>query len=180
MTALATSADVEAQLGRSMTSAEEERVEAVLRAASVRARIRTGRNFTPGDYTSERSVRRGRVTLPEAVATVTEVRGVYSDGTTQVIDSDAWTLRRNTLYGLTCWCLVEIDYTVSADVPEEIVDAVAAIAATRLENPSAGGAAESETVGPFTIRYRDGSTALVTESEVFARWAVLPGPIFVV
>jgi hypothetical protein len=180
MAALATSADVEAQLGRSLTSAEEERVEAALRYASVRARIRTGRQFTPGTYTSERSVRNGRVAMPETVASVEEVRVVYSDGSTEVVDEDAWVLRRNTIYGLTYHCRVEVDYTVSADVPEDIVDAVAAIAAHRVQNPGVAGAAESETVGPFTIRYRDGSSALTTEAEVFARFAApLAGPIVI-
>jgi hypothetical protein len=175
--ALATSADVEAQLGRSLTSDEEERVDALLNAASVRARSRTGRQFTAGDYTVERSVDfRGRVRLPETVDSVSEVRAVYNDGTTEVIDEDAWTLRGNTIYNLTYWCRVEVDYTVSADIPDDIIAAVAAIAASGLSMSADG--VQSETIGGFTIRYRDGSTALTTEAEVFRLYAAPSlGPI---
>lgn len=177
MAALATSADVEAQLGRSLTSDEEERVDALLRSASARARIRTRRNFTPGTYTVTRKVDyKGRVRLPETVASVTSVSAVYSDGTDDELDEDAWTLRGNVLYGLGYWCEVEVTYVVSEDVPEEIVDAVAAIVANGIGTSDPG--VQSETIGGFTIRYRDGTTAVTTEAEIFDRWAAPSlGPI---
>ena len=60
MAALATSADVEAQLGRSLTSDEEERVDSLLNWASQVARRASRRQFSAGTYTVARQVRRGR------------------------------------------------------------------------------------------------------------------------
>lgn len=170
MTALATSADVEAQLGRSLTSEESARIGALLDRASAQARRVTGRAFTAGDYTVTRTVRDGKVSLGETVDEVTAVRAINQyDGTTETLDTDSWTVRGNVVYGLSYWCEVEVDFTVTADVPADLVAEVAALAGAWLETPTTN--VESETTGPFTVRYKDGSSATASSTELFRTFA---------
>ncbi len=150
-TALAASTDVVAALGRALNTEEAARVASLLLLASAAVETQTGYRFAPGDYTIARSVRRCRVKLPAKVATVAEVREVDQwDGSAAVVDESAWTLRGNTVWTSSAR-FVEVDFTVDADVPTEIVTLVAAIVGNTLAMPAAG--ASSETVGPFQISY---------------------------
>lgn len=73
---LATSADVEARLGRALTDPESLRVDALLRDASavVRGRNQTGQDFTRATTTVRRRILDGHVVLPQRpVNSVTSV-----------------------------------------------------------------------------------------------------------
>lgn len=149
-TALATPSDVEAALGRTLTAEEETRANALLLLASAAVEDATGYRFTPGDYTVSRTVRRCRVVLPAKVESVEEVREVDQwDGSAELVDESAWTLRGNTVW--TSARFVEVDFTVSAEVPNEIVTLVGAIVANTMAMPAAGVA--SETTGPYAVSY---------------------------
>ena len=88
MAALAIISDVEAGLGRSLTTAEIPRANALLALASahVESGDVTGYRFAPGAYTVGRKVRDGKVKLPAKVATVAAVRAVdQSNGAVTVL-----------------------------------------------------------------------------------------------
>jgi hypothetical protein len=162
--ALASSSDVEASLGRSLTSTEEERVERLLAGASLLARDISRRPFEAGDYTVTRLVRGDRVHLPE-VATVTEVRAVDADGTATVLSD--YTHRGKTIYGLAGYRDVEVDYTVASDyeVPDDVVGAVADMVAAVFTAPAPADVA-SQAAGPFAVTYRTSAGTLVADGVV--------------
>lgn len=149
-TALAASTDVAAAIGRTLTAEESARVDGLILLASASVEDWTGYRFAPGDYTVSRTVRGRRVPLPATVESVNEVRDVDQwDGSAEVIDEDDWTLRASTIW--TSARFVEVDFTVEAEVPEEVVALVASIAANTIAMPAAGVA--SEATGPFSVSY---------------------------
>jgi hypothetical protein len=157
MTALATSEDVEAAIGRTLTADEITRAdENLIPLASAYVQDWTGFRFAPGEYTVGRLARHGRVVLPASVATVDEVREIdQCDGsvTTLTLTTD-YTVRGRTVYGLGS-AFVEVDFTVTDAVPVEIVALVAGIAAGSLAGPPVG--ASQESAGPFSISYVNSS-----------------------
>lgn len=150
MTALATSTDVEAELGRTLTTAEAAKVDAALDKASALVRAETGRKFEAGTYTVRRKVRRGRVVL-DAPATVTSVIAVDGDGTVTAITGAILRTEDETVYNLGCDRWVEITYTTAGEVPAELVPVVAALAAANITSGAPEGV-QSYTVtkGPFS------------------------------
>lgn len=156
MTALAEDSDVEAALGRTLTTEEAARVDSLLTLASAAVSNEAGYRFAPGNYTVERTVRGRRLRLPAKVATVASVTAVDPcDGTeTEVLDEN-YNLRGSTLYGLVD-CRVVVAFTVTAEVPDEIVQLVAGIVASSITSTPLANVS-SETAGPFTTSYVDSS-----------------------
>lgn len=148
MTALATSTDVEAALGRTLTTAESARVGSLLDKASALVRAESGRLLEAGTYTVKRRVRGGKVVLDDPT-TVSEVVRVDGGGTETALTG--YTLRGSTLYGLGCDRWVEVTYVSAGDVADELVTVTAALAARGL-TASAPEGAQSWTVtrGPFS------------------------------
>lgn len=148
MTALATSDDVEAELGRTLTAGETAKVDAALDKASAWVRAETGRFLAADTFTVRRKVRAGRVELddPTSVTSVAEID--YSGTPTDVT---GWTLRGSTLHGLGCAGWVEVEYVSAGTIPEALVGVTAAIAARGITSSAPEGA-ESYTItrGPFS------------------------------
>lgn len=156
MTALATSADVEAALGRTLTAEESDRVDNLLTLASTAVENESGYRFAPGDYTVERTVRGRRLRLPAKVATVESVTAVdICDGTETEVLEENYNLRGSTLYGLLD-CRVFVDFTVTEDAPAAIVAMVAGVVASSITSTPLANVS-SETAGPFTTSYVDSS-----------------------
>jgi len=149
VTALATSDDVEAVLGRTLTAEESAKVGAALDKASALVRAETGRFFEADTYTVRRKVRDRKVASLDDPTSVSEVVAVDGDGNETAVTG--YTLRNGVLYGLGCDRWVEITYVSAGDVPSEIVTEVAALAAANI-TASAPEGAESYTVtrGPFS------------------------------
>ena len=148
MTALATSADVEAALGRTLTAEETARIDAILDNASAVVREATGRKYEAGTYTVRRKARGGKVRLDDP-ATVTEIVEVDCDGNAAAVTG--YTLRGDTVYGLGCAGWVEVTYTTVGAVPDDLVTTVASMAARDLTNETPSGATGyAITKGPFT------------------------------
>lgn len=144
---LATQADVEAELGRALTSDETAKVDTALAAASDYVRTETRRKFEAGTFTVRRRARDGRATVYDA-SSVSMVNAISSDGTATAVTG--YTLRGTTLYGVgSGW--IEVTYTSDGTVPEKLVRVVAAMAARDITNDRPQGAT-SYTVskGPFT------------------------------
>ena len=155
MAALAVVSDVEAGLGRSLTTEETPRATSllVLASAHVESGDVTGYRFAPGSYTIGRKVRDGKVVLPAKVATIAAVRAVdQSNGAVTVLTG--FTSHKRTVYGLSA-AFIEVDFTVTAAVPDEVVKLVAGIVASTLSGPPVGAA--SEGAGPFSISYVNSS-----------------------
>lgn len=152
--ALATPADVEIALGRTLAATEVGRVEQLLQTASAAAADTAGGfRFAPGDYTVRRRVHRGRVLLPATVESVTSVSSVDSEtGATTTLTG--WALAGNAVYGIDA-CDAEIAFTVTADVPDKIVALVAGAVAATVSSPAGG--AQSMDAGPFSVSFVDGS-----------------------
>lgn len=142
---LAEASDVEAMLGRSLSESELTRVDGLLVLASSEVEAVTRRRFEPGDYTVTRAVRGGRVRLPAASATVTEVREVNPFDGSEVVTT-GYTVRAATVYGLSGY-EVAVDFTTAAAVPDPVVKVVAGMVSATIESPPVGVSAEA--AGPF-------------------------------
>lgn len=181
MTALATSTDVVADLGRALTTVEAAKVDAALDKASALVRDETGRKFEADTFVVRRRVRGGMVTLDDP-NTVNSVVEVDSEGAETALTGYA--LRGSTLYGLGCDKWVEVDYDSLGTVPAELKTIVAAIAARNI-TASAPEGAESYTVtrGPFSesasfAEPTDSVSALPSELKVIRRYALRrSGPV---
>lgn len=157
MTALATTADVAASLGRSLTAEEEGRAAKLLVLASKAVLNRTRFRFLPGTYTITRRPVDGQIKIPATIAALTSVTSVNQRtgvGTLLTADAD-YTRRGRVLFGLDSYVKLEIVFTVSAAVPEEIVALVAGIVASTIAGPPVG--ASSEQAGPFVVSYVNSS-----------------------
>lgn len=154
MTALATSEDVAAALGRTLTVDEYDRVDGLLETASAAVEAAAGNyRFTPGSYTITR-LAHPKIRIPATVDAVSAVNDIDCYGTeTELTD---WTLRGSTLYGVVASGReVEIAFTVTADVPVEVAQVTAGIVAATLGSPPVG--ASSQQAGPFSVSYADSS-----------------------
>lgn len=181
MIALATTDDVVKALERELTSAEEDAAAGLIELASAAVESQTQRIFSPGTYTVTRRVGTSlfpRLRLPATVATVASVSVVDPrDGTETVVSSDSYALRNSTLYGLGCYRgrEVEVTFTVTADVPDDIVALVAGVVAGRLALPAAG--VTSELIGPNQVTFGNNSGRIYfsTSDKAVIRRYRLPG-----
>jgi hypothetical protein len=174
MAAMAIRADVEAEIGRALSSAEAAKVDAALESASDYVRAETNRKWAAGTYTVRRRVRGGRVAL-DAPATVTVVSAVDRLGGTSAVTD--YTLRGSTLYGLGCgW--VEVTYTTAGTVPDELKRIVAAMAARDItEDRPQGATSYTVAKGPFTESAsfdepQDSAEPTRAEAKIIRRYAL--------
>jgi hypothetical protein len=150
---LATTTDVETALSRPLTSVEDDRANQLLNIASSAVLLATGqRVFAPGDYTLTRVVRDRRVRIPATVHTVNAVRRV-DDLTGAETALTGWTARGNVIYQLRAVRTVAVDFTVTAAIPQDVVDVVAGVVAATLSMPPVG--TNSEQIGPYQVSYAD-------------------------
>lgn len=158
---LADSLDVEAVLGRSLTSDEVARVDSLISKASGLFAREAGQEFVPGETTGARlRVRAGGVVyLPQRpVVSVTAVTDEDGEDLAYTVAGQAVTV---TSPGELVWVLVS--YTHGGDVPDLVRDTVAEVVARTLRVPDdalAGKTQSGETVGPFSSQ------------STFAAWAV--------
>ncbi|MCA0217925.1 MAG: hypothetical protein LCH43_11295 [Actinobacteria bacterium] len=157
---LASAADVQATLGRDLTSPEAIRVEAILDKASEDFRRRSRQNFTPGESTVRLKVNDREVYLPQrpvvAVASVTDRNG----------QPVTFTRQGQTLFcvSLPSSAFVTVTYQHgSAEVPDVVRLCIAEVAkrAITINAQAASGASSyNRTAGPYS------------EQTTFAAWAV--------
>lgn len=170
---LADTSDVEAMLGRPLAVGEDERAAGLLVLASAEVEAFTRRKFATGAYSMSRVVRSGRVRLPAAVAEVTAVRAINTDGSESEVAG--YTVRGSTVYGLS-GCEVVVDFTVTAAVPDPVVRVVAGMVAATLEAPPVG--VSADIAGPFAQPLVASSGRIwmtKTDREILSRYA-LPKP----
>ncbi|MDH4158660.1 MAG: hypothetical protein OEV62_00200 [Actinomycetota bacterium] len=162
MAAIATYADVENALGRTLTVAEQTRVTALLDQASSAVRQVTGRPFGMWTGTIRRSVRDGRVWLAmrdiSAVSAVKTITGTDLDGTWDgmhlvmlsqplAFDQDGSAVD-----------VVDITLTRSGDsAPSWVVGMVAQMAARAFGQPADRSGIQQETIAGYS--YSMGSAA---------------------
>lgn len=182
MTDLAVADDVALALGLAdadaLSTSQGLRVAALLSRVSREFRREAGRDtengFTPGTTTVRLLTVAGRVHLAETVEDVTDIASVtmrdcYSEVVELAHELDGQDLIVEH-YGrrLPSGVPVTVTYTHTADVPQDVVDAVAAIVARHLTvDPSTDGKIAEMQAGPFRQRNADWttSTALLTEEE---------------
>lgn len=157
MTVLATAGDVEASLGRSLTFDETPRAEALLLLASTHVERVTRTRLAPGSYTVGRRVKSGKVRLPGRVASVTAVREIdHSDGTATTLTAVTdYTTRGRVVYGLGTRQYVEVDFTITASVPSDVVGVVAGVVASTISGPPVGVSAQQ--AGTYQVSYVNSS-----------------------
>ncbi|EME14804.1 hypothetical protein [Rhodococcus triatomae] len=149
MTMLAAHTDIEAILEGTVPPEELDRVLGLIAVASAAVEEFTGYRFAPGTYSVSRIVRDGRVQLAANVATVTGVR-LVNERTGSVTEVSDYVVRGSTIYNLPCG-RVEIDFTVTAPVPDEIVSLTAGIVAATLSGPPVG--ADQMTAGSYSVSF---------------------------
>ena len=153
--ALATIADVEARLGRSLTTAEEAKATAWLEDASALFVNRSEQKFELAESTVRLFPKDGVVRLLQrpviSITSVTDINGVEVDYT--------WD-GRQTLFDVWTYLPVVINYEHgSADIPADVVAVVAGMVARTISiAPDAAAGITKSTTGPF--------------SQEFASWAV--------
>lgn len=149
--ALAGTTDVEATLGRALTSTELTRAAPILEKASELFRREARRTFTAASPVVRLRVTGTRtggvVYLPERpIETINSV--VDDDG-----NAVSHTLRQQRLILTGCYGFVTVDYTHGTQIPDLVRLTIAEIAATVLSIPTdavSGVAGSTETKGPFT------------------------------
>ena len=150
---LATTVDVAAAVGHELSDEETARADQLLQVASSAVQEKTGYRFEPGSYTVGRKVRRNRIDLPAKVAEVTAVRSVDECTGTATAVTD-YALRGSRLY-VPGQCYVEVDFTVTDAVPDEITALVAGVVGGLLMMPPAG--VTSEMAGPYQVTFGNNS-----------------------
>jgi len=155
MGALATAADVAAALGLAnadaLTEAQTARVNPLLAKVSRRFRLEAQRSFTPGTYTHHLKIFAGMVRLEEVPS---EVVSVTVPGVTDV----SYTLVKNWLL-FDDWRSLringqdaEVTYTWVAEVPADVVAAVADIVARNLTIDPSSAVAQSTSLSSQSFR----------------------------
>jgi hypothetical protein len=145
---LATIADLEARLGRTLTDTDIDRAAALLIDASATVRNRTGQTFFAETTTARLRVRGTTLRLPQrpvtAVNTISSVDGDPVGFTWYA--GDIITLDSIPAVG---W--VDVDYNHGyEDVPDDIVGVVCNIAGRAFGTPSDEGGYQSETIGTYS------------------------------
>jgi len=155
---LASDTDVEAALGRALTTEESGKVDAILDKASELFRLRSGQQFTPGTSVVRLKSNGGEVRLTQRP--VVSVQAVTDDEGHPV----SYTLFGSVLTtSLRSHRFVRVSYTHGGDVPELVKTTIADVARKVLEIPveaRSGLSQFSKTDGPFS------------ESGTYATWAV--------
>lgn len=179
MTALATTSDVEASLGRSLITEEIPRATSLLVLASSEVEEEAnGYRFAPGSYTVGREVRTFKIRLPGSIAAITGVRNINqrTGDASALVAGVNYTSRGCYLYLLTGYGgynresafaevdfmrshmfrpFVEVDFTVTAAIPDDVVNLVAGIVASTMSGPPIGVSAEH--AGQFSVSYVNAS-----------------------
>jgi hypothetical protein len=147
---MATQADVEAELGRTLSAEEAAKVSTALESASDYVRAETGRKWAAGTFTVTRRPRSGKVRL-DSPASIASVSTIDETGTASTVDAGTYALRGGTVYGLSYACEYEITYVSDGTVPDELRRVVAAMVARDLtEDRPQGATSYSTTKGPFS------------------------------
>jgi hypothetical protein len=145
---LATVADLEARLGRTLTGTDADRAMALLTDASATVRNRTGQTFVAETTTARLRVRGTLLRLPQrpvtAVNTITAAGGDTVGFTWHA--GDTLTLAAVPAAG---WVDVNYDHGYD-DVPDDIVGVVCNIAGRAFGTPSDEGGYQSETIGTYS------------------------------
>lgn len=170
---LASQEDVEAILGRALTEAEADRVDAILDKASELFRAESGQQFTVGRSEVRVKVNGRRAYLRQHP--VSEVHSVTTDNGHDVsFDVFGQWIR----VGLPSSKFVIVDYSHGGDVPDLVRLTVADVARQVLSiNPNAaeGVTQYGETTGPFSEQYtyatwaQGGATRLAPDDLSIAR-----------
>lgn len=148
--ALATIADVEARLGRSLTTAEISKANAYLNDASALFVQRAVQKFEVSESTVRLFPNDGVVRLVQrpviSVDSVTDIDGNAIDFTFDGHQS---------IYDLGAYTPVTVNYQHgSADVPDDVVAVVAGMVARTLSiSPDAAAGVQQQSVGPFSQSY---------------------------
>lgn len=148
--ALATIADVEARLGRSLTEAEEAKATAYLDDASALFIQRAVQKFEVGESTVRLFPKDGIVRLVQRpVIEVVEVKDI--DG----VEIDFTFDGHQSLYDLGAYTPVTVTYEHGSEtIPADVVACVAGMVARTLSiNPDAAAGVTQQSVGPFSQSY---------------------------
>lgn len=156
MAALATVADLEARLGRSLDADETTRAEALLDGASARVRSYTGQQFSQASDTVRLRVRSGRIVLPQrpatAVAGIDDMDGnalefTWHAGQTITLGTiDRFDLEP---YSSDRW--VDVTYTAGyATVPDDVVEVVCSMVLRAFGVDAATTGFSSESIGNYS------------------------------
>ena len=148
--ALATIADVEARLGRSLTEAEEIKATAYLDDASAMFIQRAVQKFEVGESTVRLFPKDGIVRLVQRpVIEVIEVKDI--DG----VEIDFTFDGHQSLYDLGAYTPVTVTYEHGSEtIPADVVACVAGMVARTLSiNPDAAAGVTQQSVGPFSQSY---------------------------
>lgn len=156
MAVYATRADVEMILGRVLTASEYPHVNSLLNLASALIDAETNQYaFAPGSYTIGRTVRNRRVVLPGKIASIDAVRRInklYGTVTNLVAGSNYNSHGREIFfisllstdsqfhgseadYLYNKFIFVEVDFTVSVPIPDEVVSLAAGIVSSVISDP---------------------------------------------
>ena len=150
VTKLASQEDVEADMGRALTTSEAARVSAILDKASELFRIEAKREFTPGESTQRLRVFGDEVVLPDRP--VIEVTSVTDDDVRAIGYTYAapgiLTLNRRVKFAT-------VTYEHGGGVPDLVRLTIASIARQVLntdDHARAGATGSMEVTGPFTTQ----------------------------
>jgi hypothetical protein len=171
MTALAAQTDVEANLGRTLTTAEATRITSLLANASRLIRGYCRQDFTAATSTSVLRISAGRIRLPQRpVTAVTAVKLVGYDGTSRypvpfiwdgldeiVMMGDLLVVNLPEILQDVYATTAEVDYSHGyATIPEDVVELCAQIVARVYQSPAGTAGVSFQQAGPFSVRVADG------------------------
>jgi len=185
--ALATVADLEDRLGRSLTDVETTQAVALLDDASATVRVYTGRPFARVTETVRLPVVNGYVNLPQRpVVSVTSVVDVYG----AVVTHEWFAGSHLNLASLTSeswWSpgssYVDVTYTHGdLAVPAAILGVVCGIAKRALEVPAASSGLTGETIGGYSysigpVAASGGAGVLNAEKAILDRYRRVAGVV---
>jgi hypothetical protein len=179
VTALATTDDIKARLGRDLSEAEAARVDALLADASAMVRAYTGQDFavTDDDQITLRG-QGGAVRLPQRpVTAVASVVAIGGDGAPDVTLVDwIWDGVDQVRIGEGSYIInlpavwwdddgypgtYRVTYSHGfEDVPADVVAVVCGMVMRTLTAPTMAGGVQSETIGPYSYRLDAAGTGL--------------------
>lgn len=178
MADLATVADLEARLGRSLDATETARVEALLAGASARVRSYTGQQFELTTTTDRVRARSGRLRLPQrpvvAVSALADMNGndimfTWHAGNDILMGTSGYPVRHpieDAWYRHHDW--VDVTYTHGyTDIPADVVEVVCQIALRAFGTPSETAGIVQESIGSYSYSVGPvaaaGATGLLNE-----------------
>lgn len=188
--ALASITDVECRLGRSLTDAESDRMECLLRDASAAVRAYTGQQITAGTTTARLKVKGGMIRLPQRP--VTEVSAVATTGGTALFHtwsagSQIWLSTylpsANLAPHRNAGQYADVTYAHGYDVtPDDIVAVVCQMATRAFGTSPDQTGVQSETVVSYSYQLGAAAAAggigmLPAERQVLDRYKAPAGPI---